>query len=1088
MTIMLEETSDGDGGGDCFRASLPVAPDGTWRREVIPLSAFHYVYAKGNRGNGKLDRRRPMHLAFIVYNCPRSFSVRIDALQWMRTAQRSAALTTQTSQPVRSKNLLPGDTSFETGIGTWSYMQQVGEPRTVVGDAAFGQRCLALSKGEPGVQSGWTYDLLKAGAPHVLSFYAKGQPGSKVNIGVMGMGWIVVGGATFDVTNEWKQYHYVVPVQSGTLTAYMGFSAVPIDASPVLIDALQLEAGTTPTAYEPAEAIVLAAGIDATAQIAVARKDAPPTMTVRISNARLSDDRQPMTLGATIKQFDGPVLSQFSESITLKSGASWEKSIPMTMAAEPGYTVVDWVLRDAHDAIVAKMQSPFVVVPESVATSEVPVLRDGFFGIHSHWVPADAMRRIGVTWIRSGLPPWDYIEGTRGVFRDFSATDFHAQGFRWLTTLHELGNPPAWARGENGLTAKGEFITPFATEMTKQFAGKVDAFETQNEPDLTMVNDKRPSDVVAKNIAEMLKGISPATRAAKVPLMLNVSGGFPAEAFAETVFAHADNAFDVYGPHPYTFPRYIGPYGGYVAGPEAGDVRGQLLRAQALIDKYGGKQELWIGELGYALDYQAEVDSVWATMHAAFLARTFLMAKSVPQVKHLMWFLDIGCIEGSRYEYGIWRKDTTLKPLPATAAYATAARMIDHSHCTALTAAGAMMSAVFERDGETIIAVWNSSSKPTVDVLPIVLNADDAHAVSMTGSTIAPNKETKTLTLNVTGSPVYVLPRAQARDRVIATIANEIKNRQRLAIRLSATARTTAMLHIDNTLDEPFAGEISVAIDGETKTLPIALSAKETTALPIALAQPLPIAGAKAVVKCTAANGPTTTATFELPPMQRCVKVDRIDWNTLDLSQADNVIVLDQRTQVLPADPTVGWNGPSDLSAKVFFAWSRTHLYVVADVTDDVHRQTQSGTLIWRGDSMQIGIDTLHDATNDGGYDSNDYEFGLARVGEKPVVWCWQAAAGKPFECAKTFPADVAARPDGVWRYRVAIPWGELAPLKPVAGTVFGMNLIVSDDDGHGVNYFIGLAPGLAPGKRPALFPSIVLEEDAEKSRRREVK
>jgi len=407
MTIMLEETSDGDGGGDCFRASLPVAPDGTWRREVIPLSAFHYVYAKGNRGNGKLDRRRPMHLAFIVYNCPRSFSVRIDALQWMRTAQRSAALTTQTSQPVRSKNLLPGDTSFETGIGTWSYMQQVGEPRTVVGDAAFGQRCLALSKGEPGVQSGWTYDLLKAGAPHVLSFYAKGQPGSKVNIGVMGMDWIVVGGATFDVTNEWKQYHYVVPVQSGTLTAYMGFSAVPIDASPVLIDALQLEAGTTPTAYEPAEAIVLAAGIDATAQIAVARKDAPPTMTVRISNARLSDDRQPMTLGATIKQFDGPVLSQFSESITLKSGASWEKSIPMTMAAEPGYTVVDWVLRDAHDAIVAKMQSPFVVVPESVATSEVPVLRDGFFGIHSHWVPADAMRRIGVTWIRSGLPPWD---------------------------------------------------------------------------------------------------------------------------------------------------------------------------------------------------------------------------------------------------------------------------------------------------------------------------------------------------------------------------------------------------------------------------------------------------------------------------------------------------------------------------------------------------------------------------------------------------------------------------------------------------------------------------------------------------------
>ena len=48
--------------------------------------------------------------------------------------------------------------------------------------------------------------------------------------------------------------------------------------------------------------------------------------------------------------------------------------------------------------------------------------------------------------------------------------------------------------------------------------------------------------------------------------------------------------------------------------------------------------------------------------------------------------------------------------------------------------------------------------------------------------------------------------------------------------------------------------------------------------------------------------------------------------------------------------------------------------------------------------------------------------------------------------------------------YRMAIPWRVLN-MKPAAGTVFGLNFIANDHDGHGRNYWMGLTPGIGEAK-----------------------
>ena len=61
--------------------------------------------------------------------------------------------------------------------------------------------------------------------------------------------------------------------------------------------------------------------------------------------------------------------------------------------------------------------------------------------------------------------------------------------------------------------------------------------------------------------------------------------------------------------------------------------------------------------------------------------------------------------------------------------------------------------------------------------------------------------------------------------------------------------------------------------------------------------------------------------------------------------------------------------------------------------------------------------------------------------------------------------------------YVFVFPWPVLAPAAGEAGTIFGLNFIVNDDDGRGRTGWLGITGGIGEGKIPRLFRKVLLVE-----------
>ena len=142
------------------------------------------------------------------------------------------------------------------------------------------------------------------------------------------------------------------------------------------------------------------------------------------------------------------------------------------------------------------------------------------------------------------------------------------------------------------------------------------------------------------------------------------------------------------------------------------------------------------------------------------------------------------------------------------------------------------------------------------------------------------------------------------------------------------------------------------------------------------------------------------------------------------------------------------WNGAGDLSGSFNIAWDAANLYIAVQVVDDVHAQRQTGSNIFKGDSIELLLDTSLAAdfasTNMG---SDDFQVGISpgdlsgrTVAAQIYRWYPQANAG-------AVAGSVAAQADGAgYRLEAAIPWSALGA-KPAAGASFGFALSLSDND-----------------------------------------
>jgi hypothetical protein len=181
-------------------------------------------------------------------------------------------------------------------------------------------------------------------------------------------------------------------------------------------------------------------------------------------------------------------------------------------------------------------------------------------------------------------------------------------------------------------------------------------------------------------------------------------------------------------------------------------------------------------------------------------------------------------------------------------------------------------------------------------------------------------------------------------------------------------------------------------------------------------------------------------------------------------------MVLDNRDQIYPPDPTVGWKSPDDLSARAWWGWDEQYLHLAVVVHDPVHfAPSDDPGNFWQADSLQIGLDPLNDASRAPGYSADDREFGLVLGPNGARVIQTAPSRGRV-----EVPVQIE-RQGSETVYRVALPW-DLIGVKPAAGAILGMSFIVNQNNGQGRGYWMGLTPGIGEAKRPLAFRDVYLE------------
>jgi hypothetical protein len=147
------------------------------------------------------------------------------------------------------------------------------------------------------------------------------------------------------------------------------------------------------------------------------------------------------------------------------------------------------------------------------------------------------------------------------------------------------------------------------------------------------------------------------------------------------------------------------------------------------------------------------------------------------------------------------------------------------------------------------------------------------------------------------------------------------------------------------------------------------------------------------------------------------------------------------------------WANEDDLAGSFYVGWDNTNLYIAVKVRDDQYAQNASGENIYKGDCIEVLLDTkLRDDFFYSELSADDFQLGLS-PGRPDVNGTREAYLWFPTSIAgsKSSVKIGALNQSGVWRLEAAIPWS-VFETTPVDGMHMGFGLSVSDNDNTGTN------------------------------------
>lgn len=782
---------------------------------------------------------------------------------------------------------------------------------------------------------------------------------------------------------------------------------------------------------------------------------------------------QTTALRVTSETVDGEPVEKLAEtrSIAGFGAASW--TVPFE-TGQLGYRVI----RATLDGSPAAGVTALAVVPRARHYGEWAT--DAYFGIQ-HLGDMEAAERLGAKAVRHFLF-WRYSEGRKGLIRfeePYMDGVVNACGEHKMDLLLTvcLTSPSwnQWQRPDKPKAvslpdpARADEYRGFVQAIASRYADRpwLRAIEIENEPDLTCVrNPELTLDEGTDYYVTMLRAGAAGARAGKPGVTVagsGVSGGdmdrpLP---FTKAVLDKAGDAIDLLAAHPYASPREFGP-GKHPKWPKANREAEKCVEALDALEAHGKPRRMWIGELGWCLSTEADPLSRYSLDYSACVAQSLVTAKSVPGVERYLHFTLRGANERG-YEYGLLRGDPSW-PLPAAVMYAAAAWHLEDAR------------PVERRDIGDKLRVATFAHEGRNELIAVFMADDDAQAVQLPPGAprgvwldslfreLAPVQGK----VPVGAMPVYwttpldaEVPQPDFWPRVQQVPARLVELQD---VRLSRVDRLAVRAVNHSGQPQP----VTVAVDGRETKLPLP-AGDGVQELQVPLPQPVAMDRQTTFAITLTAAGATlqrtvSTTPAALPPVPANLRVD----GRLDEWTAAGWLV-DQKDDVLPPDPHVGWSGPEDLSLRVRLAASPAGLGIAVAVTDDVHHIGASDPgRFWQSDSLQIAIDPL----NDGGeaLDPQDRELGMILASDGPHLLLSHPGT------ARKLQVPVAIVRNGTSTvYEVVVPWRAINLDVPESGRVMAINVVANDDDGQGRAYWMGLTPGVAEAKTPMVYREFVV-------------
>ena len=336
---------------------------------------------------------------------------------------------------------------------------------------------------------------------------------------------------------------------------------------------------------------------------------------------------------------------------------------------------------------------------------------------------------------------------------------------------------------------------------------------------------------------------------------------------------------------------------------------------------------------------------------------------------------------------------------------------------------------VFHRPGERVIALWRAQF-PRGQITSIQFDQPvQVRFSNLLGTDRVENISTGKLTLFLTREPQWLIipDKVQVQSIQYQSI---LKIPKQQVVHSGEKSRTLSF-SINNPLSHSFNGRMEFSeADGWTPEKP---------SIPIQI----PVGGSFSgtiTFRATENVPPLAYSGFRLvEPAQNisisnlikfvnCMQLPRTETLLADLSTKQNMLEL-RRGDV---DSDMFWQGPEDLSAKIYGGWDQDALKLKVVVRDDKHFQAQEKGGLFEGDSVQIEVRV----------DGKRYQIGLARTNDDTLTFHqWRGESVVPVKY------DVK-REGNITTYLAAVPWKNLG-IAAKTGQEFQLSILVNDNDGR---------------------------------------